>query len=77
MLLDWDPNYSRYLRRGVAAFPAAALLLPVRAAAPVRLGGSSAARKRWTKSLCFYQAGTQSWFFLFAMFQGLLGSLCL
>lgn len=77
MLLDWDPNYSRYLRCGVAAFPAAALLLHARAAAPVRLGGSSAAQKRWTEYLCYYQAGTQSCFFLFAMFQSLLGSLCL
>lgn len=26
MLLSWDPNYSKYLRCGVAAFPAAAIL---------------------------------------------------
>lgn len=47
--------------------------LHVHAAAPGKLEGSSASRKRWTKYLCPYQAGTQSWLFLFAMFQSLLG----
>lgn len=51
--------------------------LHVHAAAPVKLEGSSASQKRWTKSLCPYQAGAQSWLFLFAMFQSLLGFPCL
>lgn len=77
MLLGWDPNYSRYQRCVVTAFPAAAILSSWACCCPCEAEGKQWCLEKVDWVFVTLSGSTQSRFFLFAIFQSLLGSPCL